>query len=76
MFGLIYLQPSKVMQTETHVAIEAFTHKRISGEFTLSSINHPRNAMNLQSDAYDSYNKMQWAIEAVCQEDGRVSGIS
>jgi hypothetical protein len=40
----------------------------------LDSINHPRNAFNVQTDAHDSFAKLTWGIEAV-DDDGQVNNI-
>ncbi|KAH9992252.1 hypothetical protein BJV74DRAFT_404162 [Russula compacta] len=46
-------------------AIEMFTGNTVSAENVTSFINHPVNALNLQSDAHDSMNKkLAWGIEA------------
>ncbi|KAI0004878.1 hypothetical protein BJV74DRAFT_948059 [Russula compacta] len=46
-------------------AIEMFTGNTVSAENVISFINHPVNALNLQSDAHDSMdNKLAWGIEA------------
>ncbi|KAF8586398.1 hypothetical protein K439DRAFT_1659753 [Ramaria rubella] len=63
-------------QTQTHIAIEAFTGKEITSEDIQANINHPRNALNLQNDVHDFYDsKMAWGIEAIRQPNGRYKYI-
>lgn len=40
----------------------------------LENINHPRNALNLETNAHDSFDALQWGIEAT-QAEGQVNGF-
>jgi len=52
-------------KTHTHHAIEIFTGQTINAEVVQKLINHPANAINLQSDAYYTRDKrLAWGIEA------------
>jgi hypothetical protein len=53
-----------------------FTGRVLDARMVQNSINHPRNALNLQNDAHDSMDKnLAWGIEATFL-DGRVSFFS
>jgi len=59
---LIYI----FLQTQTHAAIEMFTGSALDGKTIHDNINHPRNALNLESNAHDSMDKsLAWGIEAI-----------
>jgi len=45
-------------------ALESFTGRSITKEVK-DNINHPCNAFNAESNAHDSYDKLEWGIEAV-----------
>jgi hypothetical protein len=48
-----------------HQAIEKFTGKEVSADIIQNFINHPANAINMQSDARHSMDKrLAWGIEA------------
>ena len=53
-----------------------FTSSTLDAQTIHDSINHPRNALNLQTDAHDSMDKhMAWGIEAI-SSGGQVSFFS
>ena len=45
-----------------------------SAATVLENINLPRNAFNIQNDAHDSFDALQWGIEAI-QADGQVNSF-
>jgi len=48
-----------------HHAIEMFTGKIVTTELVVELINHPANALNIQTDAHDAMDKnLAWGIEA------------
>jgi len=52
-------------------AIEMFTGKEVSADIVRHFIDNPANAINLQSDAYDSMDKrLAWGIEAKSVNNG------
>jgi hypothetical protein len=61
------------IKSQTHRAIESFTHLEITSEEISRIINQPMNAINIQGDAHDSYDSMAWGIEATLLPDGKVS---
>ncbi len=54
-------------------ALEAFTGRDITTKVVRDKINHPCNAINLQNDAHESFNKLAWGIEAQERPGGYVS---
>ncbi|KAF5373480.1 hypothetical protein D9615_009461 [Tricholomella constricta] len=51
--------------TQTHAAIGMFTGRALDADFVLQHINHPNNALNLETNAHDSMDKhLAWGIEA------------
>jgi len=53
------------VQVEVLRAIEAFTGETLKADTVQKFINHPANAMNIQTDAHDSMDKkLAWGIEA------------
>ena len=64
--SLIYIS----LKTQTHIAIELFTDSTLDAQTILDNINHPRNALNLESNAHDSMDKyLAWGIEAIPSGD-------
>ena len=55
--------------------LESFTGGQVTAEHIITNINHPQNAINLQSDAHLDYNNLGWAIEATPDAEGEVSGL-
>jgi hypothetical protein len=53
--------------------IENFTGHQVTIREIRESINHPRNAFHLQSDAHGEFNNLNWGIEAITCDDGTVS---
>jgi hypothetical protein len=53
--------------------LETFTGRAITAEVVHGNINHPSNAFNAESNAHESFDKLEWGIEAVEQPGGRVS---
>ncbi|KIJ17715.1 hypothetical protein PAXINDRAFT_97932 [Paxillus involutus ATCC 200175] len=52
-------------KTQTHSAIEAFTGHKLDAKIIQKYINHPSNALNLETNAHDSMDKnLVWGIEA------------
>ncbi|KAF8338494.1 hypothetical protein F5887DRAFT_983104 [Amanita rubescens] len=53
-------------KTQTHAAIEMFTGSALDAQTIHDNINHPRNALNLETNAHDSMDKhLAWGIEAI-----------
>jgi len=53
------------VQAEVLRAIEAFTGDTLRADTIQNFINHPANAMNIESNAHDSMDKkLAWGIEA------------
>jgi hypothetical protein len=51
-------------------AIEMFTGKQVSADTIRRFINHPANAINLESNAHSSMDKrLAWGIEAILVND-------
>ena len=49
-----------------HTAIEMFTGNEVSAEIIQQFINHPANAINIQSNAHHAMDtRLAWGIEAV-----------
>jgi hypothetical protein len=68
---LIYI----FLQTQTHAAIEMFTGSALDAQTIHNNINHPPNALNLESNAHDSMRKsLAWGIEAI-SSGGQVSFV-
>jgi hypothetical protein len=54
-----------LVQVEVLSAIETFTGRNLMADTVQELINHPANAMNIQSDAHESMDKkLAWGIEA------------
>ncbi|KAF8331973.1 uncharacterized protein EI90DRAFT_3123066 [Cantharellus anzutake] len=52
-------------KTDAHAAIETFTGQTLNAELIQQLVNHPANAINIQTDAHDSMDqKLAWGIEA------------
>ncbi|KAF8313010.1 uncharacterized protein EI90DRAFT_3136974 [Cantharellus anzutake] len=52
-------------KTYAHAAIETFTSQMLNAKLVQQLINHPANAINIQTDAHDSMDqKLAWGIEA------------
>ncbi|KAH9963117.1 hypothetical protein BC827DRAFT_1193455 [Russula dissimulans] len=52
-------------KTHTHHAIEIFTGQTINAEVVQKLINHPANAINIESNAHETMDKrLAWGIEA------------
>jgi hypothetical protein len=70
----LYECPDWLAQSQAHVAIEAFTGETIAAEDVAEYVNAPENALLLQHDAHDYYDKrFAWGIEAFYGNDGSVS---
>lgn len=55
-----------VVQTNVHHAIETFIGQMLRAELVLELINHPANAINIESNAHDPMVlKLAWGIEAI-----------
>ena len=58
------------------MAIEAFTGGIVTADVIIDMINAPENALLLQHDAHQEYDKQfAWGIEALSESDGTVSPI-
>ena len=55
--------------------LEAFTGRAITAEVVRDKTNHPCNALNVESNAHESFNKLAWGIEAQEQPGGQVSHL-
>jgi hypothetical protein len=53
--------------------IETFTGNQLTVGEIVKNINHPRNALHLQSDAHGWFSELKWGIEAITLGDGKVS---
>ena len=54
--------------------LESFTGGRVTAEHIIDNINHPRNAINLQSDAYLDFDNLGWGIEAIAGNAANAEG--
>jgi hypothetical protein len=67
---MISLDALRIIQSQTHRAIETFTGTLLKAEDVQQYVNHPCNALNLQTDAHDSMDKhLAWGIEAKLCDD-------
>ena len=70
---MISLDRLRIIQSQTHSAIETFTGAVLKAEDVRQYVNHPCNALNLEKNAHDSMDKhLAWGIEAKLCDD-RVS---
>lgn len=51
--------------------IETFTGRAITAETVHDYINHPSDAFNVETNAHDSFDRLQWGIEAVQKPGGQ-----
>ncbi|KDQ64173.1 hypothetical protein JAAARDRAFT_201561 [Jaapia argillacea MUCL 33604] len=56
-------------------ALEAFTGHAITTEDFQANINHPSNALNMESNAHESFDELAWGIEALQQPGGQASHL-
>jgi hypothetical protein len=54
--------------------IESFTGNKLSAGAILENINHPRNAFNVERNAHDRFEQLNWGIEAT-HVNGQVNGF-
>jgi hypothetical protein len=54
--------------------IEAFTGNQLSAGAIRENINHPRNAFNVERNAHDRFEQLNWGIEAT-HANGQVNGL-
>jgi hypothetical protein len=54
--------------------IESFTGRQLSTKYVIENINHPRNVFNVQRDAHDYFDELEWGIEATVV-NGKVNGL-
>ena len=67
---MISLDRLHIIQSQTHRVIETFTGTVLKAEDIQQYVNHPCNALNLQTDAHDSMDKhLAWGIEAKLCDD-------
>ncbi|KDQ64175.1 hypothetical protein JAAARDRAFT_43339 [Jaapia argillacea MUCL 33604] len=48
-------------------ALDAFTVREITAEVVQANVNHPSNAFNVESNAHESFDRLEWGIEALQQ---------
>jgi len=67
---VISLDRLRIIQSQTHCAIETFTGTTLKAEDVQQYVNHPCNALNLETNAHDSMDKhLAWGIEAKLCDD-------